>query len=280
MTSGPFADISPDVVEAFWDGRPCNIRHSPRPLGTREYFDEVEARKYRVEPHIVGFADFAAWRGKKVLEIGCGIGTDTTNFARAGARVTAVDLSRASLDIARRRADIYGVGDRITFHHANAESLADAVPIEAHDLIYSFGVIHHTPRPERALAQMRAFLHPGGIMKIMVYHLLSTKVAWIVATKGRGRFWEVDRLVARHSEAQTGCPVTHTYTRRQAVRLVESQGLAVTDLAVDHIFPYRLDDYLAHRYVKVWHHRILPRPVAHAAAKMFGWHLLMTARLA
>ena len=69
----------------------------PKPVGSREYFDEVEARKYLVEPHIPGFADFERWRGKRVLEVGCGIGTDSINFARAGAELTAVDLSPESL---------------------------------------------------------------------------------------------------------------------------------------------------------------------------------------
>jgi len=69
-------------------------------VGTKQYFDEVEARKYFVEYHIPGFAKFARWRGKKVLEIGCGIGTDTINFARAGAQVTTVDLSGKSMELA------------------------------------------------------------------------------------------------------------------------------------------------------------------------------------
>src|ERR1700740_1955239 len=101
-----FSQITVDQVRSYWDRRPCNVRHSPKPLGTREYFDEVEARKYFVEPHILRFAEFERWRGKKVLEIGCGIGTDTISFARHGARVTAVDLTEKSLDVARQRARI------------------------------------------------------------------------------------------------------------------------------------------------------------------------------
>src|SRR5690348_1486316 len=82
MTNAGFENVSVEEVREYWNRRPCNIRHSPKPVGSKEYFDEVEARKYFVEPHIPGFAQFARWSGKRVLEIGCGIGTDTINFAR------------------------------------------------------------------------------------------------------------------------------------------------------------------------------------------------------
>src|SRR3954449_8312209 len=111
-------------VRNYWDSRPCNIRHSAKPLGSREYFDEVEARKYFVEPHIPGFADFERWRGKKVLEIGCGIGTDTINFARHGAQVTAAELSDESLKVAQQRAEVFGLDGRIAFFHGNGEELS------------------------------------------------------------------------------------------------------------------------------------------------------------
>src|SRR5215467_8231678 len=119
----PFDHVSIEQVRDFWDRRPCNIRHSPRSIGTKEYFDEVEARKYFVEAHIRRFAQFERWRNKKVMEVGCGIGTDTINFARHGAVVTTVDLSNKSLEIARQRAEIYGLHDRIQFYQGDAEQL-------------------------------------------------------------------------------------------------------------------------------------------------------------
>lgn len=265
-------------VQRFWDARPCNIRHSTRPVGSVEYFNEVEARKYLVEPHIPGFADFERWRGKRVLEVGCGIGTDSINFARAGARLTAVDLSGESLRIAGQRAEVMGVADRIDFVQANAEELTSAVGDEPYDLVYSFGVVHHTPRPEKALAEMRTLTAPGGTLKLMVYHRRSWKVFWIVAAHERGRFWKIDELVAKHSEAQTGCPVTFSYTRKEVRELVERPGFRVQDVHVDHVFPYRVRDYLEYRYLKEPYFRWMPDLLFRALEHRFGWHLLVTAK--
>jgi len=263
-------------VQQYWDARPCNVRHSPKPVGSPEYFDEVEARKYRVEPHIPTFADFARWRGKRVLEVGCGIGTDTMNFARAGAAVTAVDLSGESLRIARERAHVLGLNEHVDFVHANAEELTSALPDERYDLVYSFGVVHHTPHPERALAQMRQLAAPGGTLRLMVYHRRSWKVLSIVA-HGGGRLWRTNELVAMHSEAQTGCPVTYTYTRHQARELVETAGFRVNRVWVDHIFPYRIADYVEYRYVKEPHFRWVPESLFRALERRAGWHLMVDA---
>jgi 2-polyprenyl-3-methyl-5-hydroxy-6-metoxy-1,4-benzoquinol methylase len=265
-------------VQKYWDDRPCNIRHSSKPVGSREYFDEVEARKYFVEPHIPAFAEFGRWKDKRVLEVGCGIGTDSINFARAGAQLTAVDLSGESLRVARQRASVMGVEDRIEFVQANAEELTSAVSGAQYDLIYSFGVIHHTPQPERALAQMRSLAAPGGTLKMMVYHRHSWKVLWILAGEGRGRFWKADELIAKYSEAQTGCPVTYSYTRGEGRELVERNGFRAEQLAVDHVFPYRIRDYVEYRYVKEPYFRWMPDSLFRAFERQFGWHLLITAQ--
>ena len=214
-------------VREYWNNRPCNIRHSPSPVGTKEYFDEVEARKYFVESHIPQFADFERWRGKKVLEIGCGIGTDTINFARHGAQVTAVDLTEQSLALAKKRAEVFGLSDRIQFFQANAEELSSYVPVEAYDLIYSFGVIHHTPHPGRVLDQLKQYAKPGTSLRIMVYYRWSWKVLWILFAYGKGRFWMIDRLIADSSEAQTGCPVTYSYSKKTGAKFLQDHGFKV-----------------------------------------------------
>ncbi len=272
-----FSDVPVDAVRNYWNARPCNIRHSQRPLGTKEYFDEVEARKYLVEPHIPRFAEFERWKGKRVLEIGCGIGTDTINFARHGAEVTAVDLSEKSLEVARQRAQVFGLQDRIQFFRANAEELSQVVPVEQYDLVYSFGVIHHTPHPDSVLEQIHRYAKPGGTLKVMVYNRRSWKVLWIVLAFGKGRFWRQRELTAQYSEAQTGCPVTYSYTPAEGRRWLERNGYESVDVWVDHIFPYRIADYKQYRYRKEWYFRWLPRPLFRGLERMFGWHLCMTA---
>jgi 2-polyprenyl-3-methyl-5-hydroxy-6-metoxy-1,4-benzoquinol methylase len=276
--AGHFEDVPIDEVQRYWNERPCNIRHSPRPVGEREYFEEVEARKYFVEPHIPDFADFERWKGLRVLEIGCGIGTDTIGFARAGASVTAVDLSDRSLEVASQRAEVFGLEDRIRFLQADVEQLSDFLPAEKFDLIYSFGVLHHTPHPDRALRVLRQYLQPGGSLKIMMYHRLSWKVFWILMGYGRGQFWKLDELIARWSEAQTGCPVTYSYSRRELAALLEETGYAVDDMFVDHIFPWKISEYVNYRYQKVWYFRILPDALFRALERRLGWHLCATAR--
>ncbi len=268
-------EVPVEAVKKFWDSRPCNIRHSPSEVGTLQYFQEVEARKYFVEPHIPGFAEFDKWRGKRVLEIGCGIGTDTISFAKAGARVTAVDLSEQSLALAKKRAALYGLD--VKFYCADAEQLSSVVPVEKYDLVYSFGVIHHTPHPDRVVQQIKNYVGPGSTVKIMVYNRYSWKVFWILVANGRGAFWNLSKLVAKYSEAKEGCPVTYAYSPGQARRLLA--GFDILGARVDHIFPYKISDYVQYRYRKVWYFRWMPGWLFHWFERRFGWHLCVTARV-
>ncbi len=271
-----FEDVSIQQVKDYWNARPCNIRHSTAEVGSEEYFNQVEARKYFVEPHIPGFAEFEKWRGKRVLEIGCGIGTDTMNFARAGADVTAVDLSAESIKLARVRAEVFGLSDRIQFFEANAERLSDYIPEGKFDLVYSFGVIHHSPFPEKIVAQIRNnFVEPGSTLKLMVYNRHSWKVFWMLCQE-QFRYWKLDDIIAKHSEAQTGCPVTYSYSKKTVVDLI-GEGFKANDIFVDHIFPYQIPKYVKYEYEKEWYFRMLPDPVFRALERKLGWHLCATA---
>lgn len=272
-----FASVPLDQVRDYWNRRPCNLRHSKKEVGTREYFDEVEARKYFVEPHIPGFADFSRWKGKRVLEIGCGLGTDTINFARAGADVVALDYSDVSLDLASKRAWAFGLSDRIRFVHGDAEGLGSLVPDGPYDLVYSFGVIHHTPHPERVISEIRKLMGPGSELRLMVYAKISYKTLWLMHMEGPWEIGSLDPLVAKNSEAQTGCPVTYTYTRGGLDRLLP--GFEITEAKKSHIFTWDIEHYVRHEYVrdKAWQ-GVSERDLAEWEEEL-GWHYLVKAKL-
>jgi hypothetical protein len=100
----------------------------------------------------------------------------------------------------------------------------------------------------------------------------------ILCREARGAWWRLDRQIARASEAQTGCPITYTYSRREAAALLARAGFRVTHLQVDHIFPYRVTDYVEYRYRKRMMFRWLPAGAMRLLERSFGWHLCLTAR--
>jgi len=270
--------VAPTVqdVKQYWDRRPCNIRHSARDVGTREYFDEVEQRKYFVEPHIPGFAQFERWRGKEVLEIGCGIGTDSCNFVRNGADLTVVELSTESVSIARKRLELYGL--KANLINGNAEELDQLLPPDRKfDLIYSFGVIHHTPHPRKVIEAIAKRLKPQGELRLMLYARFSWKVVWIYLRYIWFEPWNWRCLPAKYSEAQIGSPVSYVYSFQEARELL--RGLNITDMWKDHIFPYRIPDYVQYRYIRNWYFRWMPEAWFRWLEKQLGWHLLIVANL-
>jgi len=256
------AQPSINDVQSYWDRRPCNIRHSQKSRDTKEYFEDVTARKYMVEPHIPGFADYAAWKGKKVLEIGCGIGTDARQFAQAGADYTGVDLSSESLAVARKGFELFGL--KGTFIQANAEELEAKLPFENFDLIYSFGVIHHTPHPEKVIAAIRKLIKPNGTLKIMLYAQNSWKSYMIEAGFDQ-------------PEAQFGCPIALTYTKEK-VRDLLKNNFEVVEIRQDHIFPYVVEKYVNYEYEILPWIKAMPEEMFKVMCQKLGWHMLISAR--
>lgn len=251
-----------DQVREYWDRQPCNVYHSQLPRGTAGYFQAVRDKKFRAEPHIPAFCEFERWRGARVLEIGCGIGTMAAEFARAGADYTGVELSGESLALAQQRFDVYQLPGK--FYLGNAEELNDFLPPQKFDLIFSWGVIHHTPRPQAVLSQIRQYLTAGSWLKIMVYASHSWKNIMI----GAG----IDQ-----PEAQAGCPVAYTYTRSELLDLVGT-GFDSVELTQDHIFCWQLDPYRQGQFVQQPWFAAMPPTMFTALERELGWHLMYTGR--
>src|ERR1044072_5129190 len=151
-----------------WSQDPCGAVHGRQhELGTREFFDSVERHRYtEYAPWMPRLMEFDKFAGKRWLEIGCGMGTDLLQFARGGARCTGVDLTPRSVEITRHRFALYDA--RGVFMTAEGDPLPFAS--ESFDVVYSNGVLHHTPDTAAAIREVHRVLRSGGTAKVMLYH--------------------------------------------------------------------------------------------------------------
>lgn len=232
-------------IAKYWNRQPCGSLH-PDPT-TQRYF---------VQPHIRGFAQFGRWKGKRVLEIGCGIGTDTLEFARAGADIDAVEFSVKSRALAMKKLE----GERFFSPIIWQTDAENFLPFGRFDLVYSFGVLHHTPHPVLVLAGTHNILKNDGELRIMLYAK-----------------WSIKHLFRIQPEAQAGCPLVKWYSEREARKLLESCGFRVTSIEKTHIFPWRIKDYIEHRCVKAWPWRWMSDSLFHWLEHRLGHHLLIVA---
>ncbi|MDE3058854.1 MAG: class I SAM-dependent methyltransferase [Bacteroidota bacterium] len=175
MTQSTIPDVQlKNSVREFWNSHPCGTQFTNLEWGSKAFFDEVERFRYATQPFMNTIVGFNRFRGKNVIEIGCGLGTDLMQFARNGAHVTGIDLTPQSIALVKRRFALEGLPVRAMV--ADAENL----PFEDNtfDLVYSFGVLHHTPDTQKAIDEVYRILKPGGNVIIMLYNKTSLHV-WL-----------------------------------------------------------------------------------------------------
>src|SRR5882724_9045531 len=157
----PIAELK-DEVRKFWNAEPCGSRY----LGELSDFEAHARARYELEPYIPEFAQFPASRGLNVLEIGVGMGADYLEWLKAGAHASGVDLSAISIERARRRCELAGYQPDLRV--ADGEHLP--FPDNTFDVVYSYGVMHHSPETAQCLHDAYRVLKPGGEARIMLYH--------------------------------------------------------------------------------------------------------------
>ena len=193
-------------------------------FGTREFFDEVERHRYQEYapwmPEVMGFRDFA---GQRLLEVGCGMGTDLLQFARGGAKVTGIDLTPRSIDISRHHLSVYGQSGE--FAIADCERLP--FDDESFDVAYSNGVLHHTPDTAEAVREIHRVLRVGGHARVMLYHRGSWAYwSQVIVRYGilRGELLRGNTaagIMSKYGEFNKGGgrPLVKAYSRREARQL-------------------------------------------------------------
>lgn len=203
-----------EQVRGFWSRTPCGSWDATEPEGTAEYFAQIEARRYELEPFIHRFAQFQSARGEDVLEIGVGLGTDHVQFARAGAELHGVDLTERGIELVRTRLQLEGLSSDL--RQADAEQLP--FPDASFDYVYSWGVLHHTPDTPRAVREAIRVLKPGGRICVMVYarHAWVSYGLWLRhGPLSRRPLRSISDVLHHHMESIG----TKGYTKREAHRM-------------------------------------------------------------
>jgi SAM-dependent methyltransferase len=165
--------------------------------------------------------------------------------------------------MARNRFNLFDL--KGSFLLGDAENLETILNGKNFDLIYSFGVLHHTPSIVNALSGIKKLAHENSTIKIMVYAKNSWKQEMINA--------ELDQ-----PEAQYGCPIANSYSKEEITNLLISSGLNPISLEQAHIFPYMVEPYKNYEYIKQPWFENMPSDIFGVLEKSFGWHLLINAK--
>ena len=245
----------PDInqVRQFWDSHINNEYYTKSKRASDEYFDDITRKRYRHHYHLPElFEQIGDGHGKKMLEIGCGIGIDTVSLARKGFDITAIDLTESAITISRERAQKLGLP--INYQVGNAERLD--FKDDTFDVVYSFGVIHHTPNIKQAVREIHRVLKPGGKAYIMIY----AKYSLVNAIHVLFRIpYESPKDLKDHA------PVVIRSSKEESRDLFrEFQNVS---LHADYPFTYGM------RFIAGW----VPVPAKKFLGKIFGWHLMIEA---
>jgi SAM-dependent methyltransferase len=215
-------------VHDYWNRESCGAGVTDAPKHSREYFEEIERYRYLVEPEIFAFAQFTRHSGQKMLEVGVGAGTDFLQWCRAGTEAHGIDLTEEAIANVRERLNIYGQ------HAAELKvANAEALPFldETFDLVYSWGVIHHSPDTEKAFSEIARVVRKAGTVKLMLYHRHSLVAfyLWVRYALLRGRPWRSLSDVVHHHMESIG---TRAYTRSEVRDMARRNGLSVRAIDV------------------------------------------------
>jgi ubiquinone/menaquinone biosynthesis C-methylase UbiE len=161
--SGRADDPALDRVRQYWNDHIHDWKIARSPVGTKGFFEEIEAYRFEKLSYLPRVVNFDGYHGKRVLDVGCGVGNDLARFVKGGAEVVGLDLAQTSIDLARRNFQQRGLAGEFLIGNGEAMDLPD----DAFDLVYCHTVLHFTPRPQRMVRELHRVLRPGGQAIVM-----------------------------------------------------------------------------------------------------------------
>jgi ubiquinone/menaquinone biosynthesis C-methylase UbiE len=271
MSSPQLKDKDKLRTREQWGADPCGAVHGKEyEFASREFFDEVERHRYNDYgpwmPQVMGFDQFP---GAKLIEVGCGMGTDLLQFARGGAKVTGVDLTPRSVEISRQHFRVYDM--KADFSLADAENLP--FDDETFDVFYSNGVLHHTPNTDATIREAHRVLKPGGTAKVMLYYRHSWNY-WIELGLKQGvyrrelfRGMSMDDIMSKYVEFNEsgGRPLVKVYSKGEVRRMFSM--FREVKLEIDQLT--RPEVYFVGKYI--------PDAVFNLMRRTIGWNVIITA---
>ena len=265
-------------VRKHWEAETCGTRYSEAP-NRRCFFDELANKRYQLEPDLHTFADFPSSKGKRVLEIGVGAGADFHNWCRFADHATGVDLTEEAIALTTERLQLNDIDTaRYQLQKADAEKLPFSD--STFDIVYSWGVLHHTPNTLQAFGEAWRVLRPGGVLKAMVYQVPSW-VGWMLALNyglARGKLWLTPRQAIFE---QLESPGTKAYTVNEARTFLNRLDFEQVNVwsrltAGDLLLIKPSKKHAGWKSNLIW--AVYPRWLVRILGHRFGLNLMVTAR--
>lgn len=247
-----------DRVRAYWQSHIHDLEISTHAPGTAGFFADLDHYHFEKLHHLLRLVDFNAWRGKDVLDVGCGAGVEVVRFAKAGARIVGVDIAASAVELTRQNLEQQQLTARVEV--ADGETL----PFEdnSFDFVFAHGVVQYTNDDQALVNECRRVLRPGGLAMFQVYN----RISWLNALS------KVMKTPLEHEDA----PVLKRYSIPEFLKLVSA--FSSVDLVPER-FPVKSRLHkgwkgMAFNTVFVGTFNALPK----ALVRRFGWHLLAFCR--
>lgn len=243
-----------EKIREYWNERIHDLEIVEHEVGSQGFFDDLDAYRFDKLRYLPRVVDFQGFRGRTILEIGCGTGIDLVRFARGGADVTGVDLSKTAIDLAKENFRLRGL--RAVLRMMNGEALA--FPEEAFDVVYAHGVLQYTADARRMVEEAHRVLKPGGVFISMVYN----RKGWLNVMS---KFFKVG---LEHEDA----PVLRMYTIqefREMLSVFASVKIVPERFPVPSKLHGGVKGFLFNTFF-VGLFNLIPRPLV----RRWGWHLM------